>query len=479
MSTDAPGARPLGQGRLTLKDVVAQAIGFNGPVFGVAALIPLLVGASATGKGAGVATPLAIVIAAVGMTAVYWIISRYARRIHACGSLYEYVTDAFGQRAGFLAGWTYYGAMTALWMATVLVFGGFASGFLLSAFSIDVPWWVLSILFVALVGTLLVLGVQLATRAQLALVLVSALTVLAFSLSIILQGGARGLSLAPFDPSEAGAGGIFYGLIYAILLFIGIETAANLAEETRHPKRDIPRAVMLALGLVSVYFVVCAYAQAVGFGLDGAAWAQSGFPLFVLGGGQFGSKLLADVLQLVVTLDVAAVGIGVATGASRGIFAMARGRRLPPALATVHPRHLTPVAAVALLLALGTVTWIVVAAADGLLSRATPDPSVLQPEWAPMFGWLAGLGGLGITLIYLVVSVAAIRGLWDIEQRPPLVLAGVVGAAVSLGAVWGAIYQAPSPANAIPWLLLGWIALGVAWAAVVGARGGFRTAVAS
>ena len=49
-------------------------------------------------KGAGIASPFAILIAAIGMLALAWIISRYAKRIHAAGALYDYVSEGFGRR---------------------------------------------------------------------------------------------------------------------------------------------------------------------------------------------------------------------------------------------------------------------------------------------------------------------------------------------------------------------------------------------
>ena len=51
-----------GDGRkLTLVDVVAQSVGFMGPVFSIAFLVPLVMGIiSATGNGAGIAAPLSI-----------------------------------------------------------------------------------------------------------------------------------------------------------------------------------------------------------------------------------------------------------------------------------------------------------------------------------------------------------------------------------------------------------------------------------
>jgi hypothetical protein len=50
----------LGAKKLTLVDCIAQSVGFMGPVFSAAFLIPLIAGFSAAGKGAGIATPLSV-----------------------------------------------------------------------------------------------------------------------------------------------------------------------------------------------------------------------------------------------------------------------------------------------------------------------------------------------------------------------------------------------------------------------------------
>src|SRR5688500_8519012 len=100
----SPDRTTLAHGRLSLIGVLTQSLGFMGPVFSVAALLPLVVGLSATGRGAGVATPVAILIAGIGMCGVGWIIAQYAKRIHLCGSLYEYVSDSAGPRTGVIAG---------------------------------------------------------------------------------------------------------------------------------------------------------------------------------------------------------------------------------------------------------------------------------------------------------------------------------------------------------------------------------------
>ena len=107
--------------RLKLVDAVAQSVGFMGPVFSIAFLVPLVMGiTSATGNGAGVAAPLAVLIAAIGVLAFGWIIAEYARRIHAAGSLYDYVTDGLGNRLGGASGFLYYSRIIALGAAILI-----------------------------------------------------------------------------------------------------------------------------------------------------------------------------------------------------------------------------------------------------------------------------------------------------------------------------------------------------------------------
>jgi amino acid transporter len=463
----------LGRAKISMTGVLTQSVGFMGPVFSVATLLPLVVGLSATGRGAGVATPIAILIAGLGIFGAGWIIAQYAKRIHLCGSLYEYICDAFGPRVGVVAGWLYYGAMLILATATFLVLGGMTQDFLSTAFSVDVAWWVISLILVAVVVTVVVIGVQVSVRAQLALVLMSLGVVLLFSIYIIAKGGLGGHSLSaePLNPFAVGGLDLLYGVLYGINMFIGFESAANLAEETDNPKRHIPRAVLWSLTIVGVYYLITAYAQAVGFGLDGTAWKASVFPLQVLAsGGEFGSTGFGNVMAVLIILDVIAVAIGVGVAVTRGMLAMARAGRLPSPLAAVHPRWSTPVTGAAVVAIVSVVAILVVAFTDGLFSRATADPAVLAPQWAPMFGWMAGFAGTGFALMYVAVSAAGVKGLWNSVNRTKLVVAATAGIIVAAGAVFGALYKAPSPLDTVPWALAIWIAIGVVWSVVVTKR---------
>ncbi len=449
----------LGERHLSVVDAIAQSAGFMGPVFSSALLIPLVVGAGVAGKGAGIATPVAIIIAAICVGGLGWIIAAYSRKIHAAGALYDYVTDGFGKRAGFVAGWLYYGCTLLLSAAIVLLVGGITSGFLQSSYGVNIPYWVIDFIYAALLFCLLYFGVKISTKAQLVLVSLSALLVLGFFLYVVAKGGHGGNTGRPFLPSSAADGwsGIFFGIVYAILLFVGFESAANLGEETANPKRSIPIAILGSVGVVALFYVLAAYAQDIGFGLNMSKWMSSPAPLFTLGApGDFGTSVLLDFLNIVVILDIMAVGVGAAVSSTRGLFALARDRRIPGPFAKVSARWGTPVNAIIFQVALGVAFVLLVRFDNGVFALNG------APQYFPFFAWVVGLGGLGLVVVYATISLGAIRGLWSSTNRVGLVIAVVLGLGVAAGGIFGSIYKTASPDNQWIWYLLVWVAIGAA-----------------
>jgi amino acid transporter len=461
------GYERLGRKRLTLLDVIAQSVGFIGPVFSAAFLIPLIAGFSASGKGAGIAAPFAVILAAIGVFAIGWIIAQYAKRVHAAGSLYDYVSMGLGGRVGAVAGWIYYGGTTVLASAIAVLVGWlFHDVILRDTFGIADPpltplLW--SLIFVLARFLILYLGVEISTRTQLTLALVSAVVVLAFSIDVIANAPRN--SLAAFNPAEApDLSGLLFGVLYGVLIFVGFETAANLAEETPNPKRSIPLAVLLSVAIVTAYYVITAYAQVAGFGFQAdvlldPAVAQA--PLFALGSpapdGYGGSSdFTLKLLEIVVLLDVMAVGLGCSTASSRGIFALARDRRIPGALASVSGGGRgTPVAAVALVEAWSVLMVVAAAAWDGLF--ALPE----TPHEFAMFAWLSTFGGFVLMGVYGLVSVGAFNGLGDHPNRAGVWIAALLGIAISLGALFGGVYKQTSPFSLVWVYAVAWTILGI------------------
>lgn len=466
------GYERLGAKKLSLVDVISQSVGFMGPVFSAAFLIPLIAGFSASGKGAGVATPFAVLLAAVGTFALGWIVAQYATRVHAAGSLYDYVSMGLGGQAGAATGWLYYGGTTVLASAIAVLVGYFVHDAVFPAvFEAEspLPMWVWSLVYVAAVFAIMYLGVRISTRVQLALALVSAVVLLLFFLKVIIDVGGDN-SLKAFNPGEAADGwsGILFGVLYGVLIFVGFETAANLAEETAEPKRSIPRAVLLTVVIVAAFYLIASYAQVAGFGFDPTlildpAIAEA--PVFALGSPDFfGSELIDKVLIVVVLLDIMAVGLGAAVASTRGTFALARDRRIPGALATVSRMRGTPVGAIVFVEGFSVLMVLFAELWDDLF--AVPE----TPHYFALFLWLSTFGGFALMIVYGLMSLGAFRGLADHPNRAGVIVASLLGVAIAAGAVFGGIYKQTNPFSLVWVYVAAWFVLGIVVTSVVKGR---------
>lgn len=455
-----------GKRRLTLIDTIAQSVGLMGPVFSIAFLVPLVVGvSSASGTGAGNAASLAVLIAAIGVLGLGWIIAEYTRKIQKAGSLYDYVTDGLGGRVGTAAGWLYYAGILALGAGILPMIGGTIHDTIQSEFNkAPLPYFVWDVLLFLLVGTIIYLGVALSTRVQLSLALVSVTVVFIYSVFVVIKSG--GLHHIPtgfsISSSPTHWKGVFFGVLYGVLLFTGFETSANLAEETDKPERNIPRAVLTSVLVISGFYVIGTFAQIAGFHFNLAALGKnSGAPLFTLAGpknqGGFAGVGIRRLVELVVVFDMIAVLIGCAVSASRGFFALARDRKMPKPLTTIS-RHGTPLGSSAFVVGVYAVIILLVA-----WSTAFAIPGL--PEYVSMFSWMSTFGGFSIAAIYLLIAVGALRGLRHKEKLWQLYLACLVGGLVTAAAIYGAIYKVTAPTVWAPYaaiviLIVGLVAAG-------------------
>jgi amino acid transporter len=463
---DELGYERLGGQKLGLVDVVAQSVGFMGPVFSAAFIIPLIVGVNFAARGAGTSAPLAVLIAGIGVFALGWIVAQYAKRIHAAGALYDYVSNGLGSTVGAAAGWLYYAGTIILTTGLGVLIGGYVHDNLMpGVFSVDgglFPIWVWDLIFAFALFLVLYLGVQISTRVQLTLALVSVAVVLTYFLSVIIRlGGDNDFGKAfSTKPSPDGFSGIMFGVLYGVLIFVGFETAANLAEETAEPKRSIPRAVLLSVVVVSVFYIIAAYVEVAGFGFDMSVITSpdvAGAPLFALGapGGQFGSDFVLKLLLVVVFLDMLAVYVGAAVASTRGVFAMARDRRLPGMMASVSQKFGTPTGAIAVLmvvqalLIIASQWWDALFALEGL------------PHYFSLFVWCSTFGGFALLVVYFLMSIGAITGLANDPEKGKLVIAAILGLLITGAAIFGSFYKVPSPTILAPWFAVGWFVIGL------------------
>ena len=217
--------------------------------------------------------------------------------------------------------------------ATVsLAFAGYASLFL------PVSPWIVAVALAIAVVALNVVGVAEASWANIVFTLVESAGLVA----LIVVGASdpdfgRTFTSAPHAGVLAGAALIFFA-------YLGFEEIANLAEEARRPARDLPRAILIAVGVSTTLYVLVAAASVTL--LAPAQLAASRSPL--ADAMQAGAPRLAGALAGVALFATANTALIAVMAASRLLFAMARGNDAPSLLARTLVRRQTPAAAILL-----------------------------------------------------------------------------------------------------------------------------------
>jgi amino acid transporter len=182
-----------------------------------------------------------------------------------------------------------------------------------------------------------------------------------------------------------------------VYTLVGFESAADLAEETVHPERTVPRAVLSALGTSAGlgFLVLIVFTLAVPG--NGALLAQGGLPaVFAYWLGDTAARL---VIGVVVVAMFGLMVAGAAAGA-RLLFAMGRDGVLPGGLAVTTGERRIPLPAL-------ITGWLLSAGVLGY-GYASGDA----------FGTLVAATALVPFVVYLLVIVAALRTDAGADRRP-------------------------------------------------------------
>lgn len=391
-------------------------------------------------QGVGIGAPFTILLAAIAMFIVGLSVAAFAQRHPSNGSLVTFLGITFGGVLGTTTAVLFSAAYILLLASVMLAIGGWVSFSLQTFYNLSVPWVPLTIVLAFLCWLLTLSGVNRSTAVATASMLIEVAVLLVVSLLSLLRPPAPP-SLTPLLPSalENGLSGLGQAFPLAIFLFIGFENSVALAEESEHPQRNIPRAVMLSLALMAVLYLFVSYATVTGFGNSASHLAQSTIPFIDLAQRYLGP--LAILAALAGFTSIAGTMLAGTNNLSRVIFNSARERLFPYALAQVSERFGTPTLALTLPFALALVLALVV----GLASS----------DWLTAFGYLSTLGTIPLIFIYGAVNVALIfnPGLTLSPLRRYLLpLLGIASIVVPLWALLQPGQQPPY--NFFPWITL-------------------------
>jgi amino acid transporter len=400
-------------------------------------------------KLAGDGSWLTFVIATVGMMVVAANIGALARRHPQSGSYFIYIGRTFGPFAGAMTGWSMIAAYLFTAVAVTLSFTIFV-GNVLHAVGLDAltpPAWLLMVGFVAVVWFAGYRDIQLSSRLALVLEAISVgIIVLVIALVVIRRGGV--VDPAQLQIARLHFGGITSSLAFAVFCFVGFESAATLAKETRDPRVAVPRAIMASAAGVGLFFTVMTYLMVLGMGGDAAALGASGAP-FADMTAKAGLSWVAGVVYASAMISSFACALACVNAASRLLFSMGRYQIFHRRLGAVHERHRTPHVAVTLACGFALIAALV------LLPIGALDA----------FGLTGTFATLGFLAVYLLVCMAAPV---DLKRSGGLsasqAAVGAIGALLVGFVIFGAVYPVPPhPYDLLIYLFGLYMAGGAAW----------------
>ena len=314
---------------------------------------------------AGPSVILAFLMAAVtaGLTALCY--AELSFKIPASGSSYSFAYATVGEFLAFIMAACLlleYGLAAS---ATAIGWSAYLNNFLGNAFGWQIPEMLRSpmlvsgahgvefhagrvnlppILLVIMCGLLLLRGTRESATTNAVMVLIK-LAILIFFVAVALTGFDSANFFPFFNPDNSkglgGMSGVTAAAGTVFFSFIGLDTVATAGDEVRNPKRNVPRGILAALIIVTVFYLLVAVA-AIG-AQPAARFEGQEAGLSVILQNVTGKAWPALILSAGAVISVFSVTLVTIYGQTRILFAISRDGLIPTSFQKVHPRTLAPV----------------------------------------------------------------------------------------------------------------------------------------
>ena len=422
--------KSLSKGRLGVVGIVFFVVAASAPLVGMTGAVPvaMLLGNGSATPGAYLAVGLTLLVFSVGYAAM-------SSKVTNAGAFFAFVGKGLGPKAGVASA---YASIIGYVTIQLAIYGFFGLVISLTAagFGLSLPWWAWALISWVVVTLLSLLSVDIGAKVLGVLLSVELLALIITALAILGNGGPEPIDFnASFNPALVFAGG-FAGtagiaLAFAFASFIGFEATAIYGEESKNPKRDVPRATYWAIGIISGLFALVSFAMVVGMGstqlIDQVIERSTGLAdpaavLFSLAA-EYVSPELVLVMAILVITSLFAGLLAFQNAAARYFFAMGRGGVMPSMLGETNKAGAPQNGALLTSIIAGAV--IVFFAARGL------DP------FLNLFSWMSGIAVIAVVAVEVLVSIAVIAyfnkagggTLWNSKIAPAasvvLMLAGL------------------------------------------------------
>ena len=437
------GAARLRANILNLPECLGQSVANIAPTLTPALNISVVAGL------AGVGSWLGYLIGTIGMLFVSANIASLVRRHPLSGSYFVYIGRTFGAFAGMIAGWS----MIAAYLMCAVAVTVSETLFLDNVFkalglqAISPPGWIVTILFLGLVGFAAYRDIRMSSRVALVLEGISVGLIVIITAIVVVRHGTV-IDPVQLNIAKLPFGGVMSALAFAVFSFVGFESAATLAKETRNPERTIPVAVTLSAALVGIFFVVMAYFMVLGMNDKADIIGNSSSP-FAEMTARAGLASAAGVVYFAALISGFACALASVNAGARLIYSMGRYKFFHGTMGRVHAAHRTPHLAV-ILSTLFTLVASLLLLPQGALNA---------------FGYAGTFSTFGFLVVYMLICLVS-----PVDQgkagvlKPQHIGIGVIGAALMAFVIFGSLYPVPPwPYNIIPYLFALYLGIGAAW----------------
>jgi len=290
----------------------------------------------------------------------------------------SYAKEAFkGDLTPFLIGWIIIFTEVVSISTVALGFGSYFDGLF------GVPTVLSSLFLIILLSILNFVGIEKSSKVNIVFTVIEA-----SGLLLIVALGIPSLGTVNYLESSQGLQGILTASTLIFFAYLGFEDIVNLAEETKNPERNIPKALILSVVITAILYVLVAMVA-----VSLADWQELGTstaPLAYAASKSLGRSafLTLSVIALFATANTVLILLIVA---SRMVYGIARDGSLPRSLSK-------------------------------LSKRGTPWVAILAVMVLPCFfvligniGFVAGITNFGTFITFALVNLSAI---WLRYKKP-------------------------------------------------------------
>jgi amino acid transporter len=403
-STDAG----LRKGRLGIVGIVFFVVAAAAPLLGMTGAVPvaMLAGNLAGTPGTYLAVGLILLVFSVGYAAM-------SQKVTNTGAFFAYVGRGLGKNAGVASAFASLVGYITIQLAIYGFIGGVLAGQMEASLGVVQPWYVWSLITWALVAGLSLLSVDVGAKV-LGVLLTAELLVLIITAVAVFANHGADINLAnSFSPEAIFAGGFAGGagiaIAFAFASFIGFEATAIYGEESKDPKRIVPKATYWAVGIITAVFAFTSFAMATAMGgnsdgvagyivetssVDGAPLMNPANVLFSIADANLGGTWMSTIMGWLVISSCFAGVLAFQNAIGRYVFALGRGGVLPKAMARTNSTGAP---------AFGVLTASAVSAIVILLFALNGLDGI-----GNLFFWMSAVTAVAIMFVEILVSIAIV-----------------------------------------------------------------------